>query len=61
MPDGSDANHDTDFRDTGKLIDIFLKGESSGYWKHRLEQAPSTGNSPSTRGWVRKNPALWKT
>ena len=32
MPDGSDANHDTTFRDTGKLIDIFLKGTSSGYW-----------------------------
>ena len=32
MPDGSDADHDTDFRDTGKLIDIFLKGTSSAYW-----------------------------
>ena len=32
MPDGSDADNDTDFRDTGKLIDIFLKGTSSAYW-----------------------------
>ena len=32
MPDGSDANHDTEFRDTAKLIDIFRYGTSSGYW-----------------------------
>ena len=32
MPDGSDANHDTQFRDTAKLIDIFRYGTSSTYW-----------------------------
>jgi hypothetical protein len=32
MPDGSDANHDTQFRDTAKLIDIFRYGTSSAYW-----------------------------
>jgi hypothetical protein len=29
---GSDANHDTQFRDTAKLIDIFRYGTSSTYW-----------------------------
>lgn len=36
MPDGSDANHDTDFRDTGKLIDIFLKEQAVVIGTHPL-------------------------
>ncbi len=56
MPDGSDANHDTDFRDTGKLIDIFLKGTSSGYWnsassiEFKLTRADTGATLSTTQG-----------
>lgn len=32
MPDGSDANHDTEFSDTDKIADLLLYGASSTYW-----------------------------
>lgn len=56
MPDGSNAAHDTDFRDTGKLIDIFLKGTSSGYWNNsssiefKLVRADTGATLSTTQG-----------
>jgi len=56
MPDGSDADNDTDFRDTGKLIDIFLKGTSSPYWNasssmaFALERADTGATLTSSQG-----------
>jgi len=32
MPDGSDANHDTTFRDTKHVADIIFNGTASQYW-----------------------------
>lgn len=32
MPDGSDANHDTAFSDTDKIVNVLLYGQSSQYW-----------------------------
>lgn len=56
MPDGSAANHDTDFRDTNKLLDIFLKGTSSGYWdaassiEFKLTRADTDATLSTTQG-----------
>lgn len=35
MPDGSDANHDTEFSDTDKIADVLLYGQSSTYWNNQ--------------------------
>ena len=56
MPDGSDANHDTQFRDTAKLIDIFRYGTSSTYWdssssiEFKLTRADTGATLTTTQG-----------
>jgi hypothetical protein len=56
MPDGSDANHDTAFRDTAKLIDIFRYGTGSQYWntsssiEFKLTRADTGATLTSSQG-----------
>ena len=56
MPDGSDANHDTEFRDTAKLIDIFRYGTGSQYWnasssiEFKLTRADTGATLTSSQG-----------